>query len=131
MNVPELSQTLALSGLAKRADAQGAAAANASGTGRQELVKSGKEFPRPTGAAPESGALQRAAELVEQYLKDTSRNLRFQVDADTGVNIFTVVDANTGEIVRQVPSEEVLATALYISEHAGDVVSGALLDART
>ncbi len=131
MTVPEISRAVAPVGASSKVGSEAPALAKASGTGRQELVDGGKEFPRPASGALAPESIQRAAELVEQYLQQTSRSLRFAVDADSGVNMFTVLDSNTGEVVRQVPSEEVLAAARYITEHAGELPSGALLNTKT
>jgi flagellar protein FlaG len=50
--------------------------------------------------------------------------LSFRVDESSGRTVITVLDATTREIVRQIPSEEVLALARAIE------TSGALLDTR-
>jgi flagellar protein FlaG len=66
------------------------------------------------------GAVRRLNELMAER----ERSLSFRVDESSGRTVITVLDATTREIVRQIPSEEVLALARAIE------TSGALLDTR-
>jgi flagellar protein FlaG len=52
--------------------------------------------------------LSAALESLNQRLEKTKSNLSFSIDPQTGSNIVRVVNSNTGELVRQLPSEEVL-----------------------
>jgi len=63
------------------------------------------------------------------YLQQTDSKLQFQVDKSTGRTVFKVIDQATGEVVIQVPSEELLAMArnLRALEKAQDA-SGVLVD---
>lgn len=49
-------------------------------------------------------AVQRLNDLAESV----QRQLRFSVDDDTGRSVITVTDKETDEVIRQIPSEEVL-----------------------
>ena len=51
------------------------------------------------------------AERIQQYLRESGRELDFRVDADTNRMVVTVRDQNTGEVIRQIPSEEILRIA--------------------
>ena len=55
--------------------------------------------------------VQRAAERIEAYLKSVSRALEFRVDADSGRTVVSVRDAETGDLIRQIPGDEVLRLA--------------------
>jgi flagellar protein FlaG len=57
-------------------------------------------------------------------MAERERSLSFRVDEASGRTVITVLDATTQEVVRQIPSEEVLALARALE------VSGALLDIR-
>ena len=52
--------------------------------------------------------LSAALASLNQRLEKTKSNLSFSIDPQTGSNIVRVVNSNTGELVRQLPSEEVL-----------------------
>lgn len=74
----------------------------------------------PVTAADVERALQRLTELMSE----TQRNLQFRVDEASGRTVITVLDAETNEIVRQIPFPEVLAVAQHLER------IGALLDSR-
>jgi flagellar protein FlaG len=58
-------------------------------------------------------------EMVEQLntkLQETQRGLRFSVDDSSGRIVVKVIDVDTDEVIRQIPSEEMLT----IMRQAGD-----------
>lgn len=46
-------------------------------------------------------------------------NLKFSVDHDTGRTVVRVTDANTQEVIRQIPAEEVLQLAKELDRMQG------------
>jgi flagellar protein FlaG len=50
-----------------------------------------------------------------------NRNLQFSVDEDSGRSVIRVVNAETQELVRQIPSEEALRISRVIKEQISDV----------
>lgn len=52
-----------------------------------------------------------AMEQVNDHLQSTGSELKFQVDHATGHTVFKLVDPNSGKVLIQVPSEEMLALA--------------------
>ena len=50
------------------------------------------------------------------------KNVTISLDDDTGITVVKVVDKNTKEVVRQIPSEEMLAIAKAL-----DTVQGLLV----
>jgi flagellar protein FlaG len=56
-------------------------------------------------------ALKAAAKDIEAYLKSSGRSLEFRVDNDSGRTVVSVRNPQTGELIRQIPSEEVLRIA--------------------
>lgn len=64
---------------------------------------------RGTGVPKES--LEAAAKSVEEFLQNSPSNLKFMVDRDTGMYFFKIVNPDTQETIRQVPTEEILAMA--------------------
>lgn len=55
----------------------------------------------------EEKRLQRITEELNDKLNESLR-LRFEKDQDTGVDVFKLIERESGDVVRQVPSEEVL-----------------------
>ena len=60
---------------------------------------------------PSREAVAKAAEQIQTFVKEMGRNLDFSVDATTGYNVVRVVNPDTNEIIRQLPSEELLKIA--------------------
>jgi len=85
--------------------------APASGGGNAE-PPGGKNLPeKPVEAAITRADVERAIERLAQFAADHQRGLRFAVDEGSGRTIITVVNAATNEVVRQIPSDEVIAIA--------------------
>jgi len=55
--------------------------------------------------------IQQVAKRIDSYLKSVSRSLEFRVDAASGRTIVSVRDSQTGDLIRQIPGEEVLRLA--------------------
>jgi flagellar protein FlaG len=77
----------------------------------------------PAVQPPSSAQLEKAVSHINQVLRQANRNLAFSVDGETKRVIVKVIDTETGELIRQLPSEETLA----ISRAIGVVQKGLLL----
>lgn len=66
-------------------------------------------------------AVRQAISNVESFLKVQNRDLAFSIDEDTARSVVTVIDGQSGDVIRQIPSEEVLALAERIQELQQDV----------
>lgn len=53
---------------------------------------------------------------LNDYVQSINRNLEFSVDEGTERTVIRVVDTATGELVRQIPSEEVLQVARHLRD---------------
>ena len=60
-----------------------------------------------------------AAEAFKSVVQDIQRNLDFSVDESTGQVVVKVIDGDSGKLVRQIPSEELLR----LSERLDDMRS--------
>ena len=107
----------------------------AAGSERQVLSPGGNVSPPPGPAQQRERREQVSPELTEQavamvqeLLQSQVRSLQFEVDAESGVDIVTVLDGDTGEVIRRFPSDEVVASARYIAQNMPDTASGLLLD---
>lgn len=78
-----------------------------------------KPDPRP----PSSEQLKEAVKDINRAMQQSHRNLEFSVDADTDRLIVRLTDTETGELIRQIPSDETLA----ISRAIGEFQNGLLL----
>ena len=55
--------------------------------------------------------IEAVARQLETFLKNVSRSLEFHVDEASGRMVCSVRDAETGDLIRQIPNEEVLRMA--------------------
>lgn len=75
----------------------------ASRAGLQQAVES-KSPPQPSAEQ-----LKNAVDSINKALKQANRNLEFSVDKDTNKQVVKLVDSETGDVIRQFPSDEMLA----------------------
>ncbi|ALM91496.1 MULTISPECIES: flagellar protein FlaG [Alteromonas] len=66
-------------------------------------------------------SLENAVQEVESFLQTQNRNLAFSIDDETKRSVVTVKDSESGDVIRQIPSEEVLALAERIQDLQQDV----------
>jgi flagellar protein FlaG len=70
-----------------------------------------------------------AADELNNHLQQVGSELKLQADSDTGRLVFKVVIPTTGEVLFQVPSEEVLALARNLrAQESVQGASGVLVD---
>ncbi|WP_354624014.1 flagellar protein FlaG [Psychromonas sp. MME2] len=62
---------------------------------------------------------------INAFVQSMQRNLSFQVDEDLGESIISVKDMETDELIRQIPSEE-----LVVLRKKMDDVAGILFDTK-
>ena len=62
-------------------------------------------------ASQEVEDVRQAVEDINSHFQSVGRDLKFQVDKESGRTIITVLDSETKEVVRQIPPEEVLNLA--------------------
>jgi flagellar protein FlaG len=73
--------------------------------------------------------LDAAVQAFSEYLRQSKSDLVFQTDASSGKTYFKIVDSKTQEVIRQVPSEEILAMARKLRELANPKgAQGVLVD---
>lgn len=63
--------------------------------------------------------LLESIQQLNQAMRDGGRNLNFHVDEAVGGPVVTVKNADTGEVVRQLPNEVVVRIAHNIEEFKG------------
>ena len=67
--------------------------------------------PSPTAEvapAPTSRQVEDAVKEFKSFAQDIQRNLDFSVDDSSGKFVVKVIDGDSGKLVRQIPSEELL-----------------------
>ncbi|MDD6546511.1 MAG: flagellar protein FlaG [Succinivibrionaceae bacterium] len=92
---------------------------------------------RPEDAEEEKKETEALNEELTKFsqLKDVS--LDFAIDKDSGVNVITVTERSTGDVIRQIPNEEFIEMKKRIDEilkeggaeeEAGSMIKGLLVD---
>ncbi len=75
-----------------------------------------------------SEELNAAVQQMNTYVQNIQRDLQFSVDEESGRNVVKVIDSKSKEVIRQIPSEEVLALARQWAEQQADGTGLSLLD---
>jgi flagellar protein FlaG len=70
-------------------------------------------------AKPSPQEVQQATDAINKALERSDQSVRFSIDHDTGTTMVTVVDSSTNEVIRQMPSEEVISIARSIDRLQG------------
>jgi len=65
---------------------------------------------------PTQQAIAKAADDIQKFVNEMGRNLQFSIDKTTGYNVVRVINPETSEIIRQLPSEELLKIAERMKE---------------
>ena len=78
---------------------------------RQELPVDAKQE-----AAPPPREVMEAVSRIQDYVQTLRRDLQFRVDENLNRVVVTVVDSESGEVIRQIPGEEVIAVARSIEQ---------------
>jgi flagellar protein FlaG len=80
---------------------------------------------RQAQPSPTAEAVRQSARQINAFLKSSSAGIEFVVDGQSNKVIVRVVDSETKQLIRQMPSEETLAIS-----QALDRVTGLLLKQR-
>jgi len=86
---------------------------------RQELPGTGQDVP----PAASSVEVKQAVSRLNNYVQSLRRDLQFRVDEATDRVVVTVINSESGEVIRQIPSEEVMAVAHSLEQAQGLLVN--------
>ncbi len=82
-----------------------------------KLPGDGKPLPQEKPDSPnEQQEIESTLREFEQQAQMVQRELHFSIDRESGKTVIKVMDANTQELVRQIPSDEALRFARKLSE---------------
>ena len=89
-------------------------------TDRQSIADSGKIAPAALTYEQmvdvRKKELNNAVRTVSGYVQNIARELNFTVDEKLGKTVVTVVDQATGDVIRQIPSEDMLELSRNLAE---------------
>ena len=69
-----------------------------------------------------SEQLDKVAQQLQDFVGEMNVGLEFSVDKESGRDVIKVIDKNTGDLVKQFPSEEVLTLVSKLSEMVGGFI---------
>lgn len=107
------------------------AAAPGTGVARQVIAAAGNSLPPPeptSGPQAPEPEITKLAESLARQLQQLTRQLNFSVDQDVDRMVVRVVNSSTGELVRQIPSEEFIELAKSLRNASEETLRGVLLD---
>ena len=107
----------------------------------QSVIRTTEAAPKPAATPVEAEAskpaelelefdlevVERAAATVASFIESVATSVRVAFDAQIDSPIFTVVDAETSEVIRQIPSEDLVAIARFLETHDVDPVGSKTL----
>jgi flagellar protein FlaG len=74
-------------------------------------------------AQPQAEQVQKAVQSMKQWIETKAPNsLAFSVDDSSGKTIIRITDKETGDTIRQIPSEEMLEIARSLDKFQGMLV---------
>jgi flagellar protein FlaG len=90
------------------------------GTARSPAAAASAPTPAAVPALPDPvQQAQVAARQLQQFLQQAGHDMKFIVDKSTGLTIVRIYNSSTGELVRQIPSEEIVRIAELLRADAG------------
>jgi len=98
-----------------RSVATGRADSNAS----EALSNSQVQTTNPT---EQRAQLEAAVKAVKEFIQPMTGNLEFSMDEETGETVIKITDASTKELIRQIPSKEMLEIAQALDRLQGLLV---------
>ena len=114
-------QTIAATGAAAAGQAARVPASVPRGVPGEAAVVS--SAPGAASAEPDPEGVRRAVEAINRRLQTVAKHLHFSIDSETGKTVVRVLDSETQEVIRQIPSEEALAIS-----RAMDKLQGLLIE---
>ena len=113
----------------ERAEPSGAPSVLA-GNQTEQKANTLAEAAQPVRAVAESETvepkeIESAVDNMNELLEARGRQLQFQIDEETNRTVISVLDQESGDVIRQIPSEDVLKLIARMRE-AGSTLDGAV-----
>lgn len=117
MDINTIGSTLPPTAVQQRAPAAEPAEFRPLNTGKADKEVTQDEPMHKKGALEHSKEqLEELVEDIQEATKAMQRNLNFAVDDSTGLTVIKVTDAISGDVIRQMPTEDALRLAERLDE---------------
>jgi flagellar protein FlaG len=100
-----------------------AAARNANNSSAATTARKSQRPPAPTAETAATEASKQPLVKVPEAPQPVASQMRFHVDQDTGKTVVSLVDPDSGDVLRQFPSKEALEVAKAIGKYQGMFVN--------
>ncbi len=87
------------------------------GSGEGKIVPDSGNSRPVVEAVDTSQSIEKTVEQISEFVNANARGLRFRVDDASGHTVVTVLNPNSGEIIRQIPTEEFLHLASQLRRY--------------
>lgn len=84
--------------------------------GEQENTQQGLQAVSAAEGESARAQVEDAVSTIQGFVQSVRRNLDFQLDDSTGRVVVKVTDSESGDVIRQIPSEEALKLAESLEE---------------
>ena len=74
---------------------------------------------KPPGRIPSEEELQASTKKVQEFVNSAVNDIEFSIDEDSGQTVVKIVDRATKNVIRQMPSEEMLELAEALDKLQG------------
>lgn len=75
--------------------------------------------PAVGGAQPSRNEVEESVATLNRFIKSLNNPMLFSIDDDTGKTVVKIVDSTTQEVIKQIPSEEILSIAKALDKLKG------------
>ena len=83
----------------------------------------GNASSRQNGNPSQPLAPEDAFDEINHAMQAWDTGMRFEIDEDTHKLVVSIIDSKSGDVIRQIPSEEVLHVAKMIAQFQGNLIS--------
>jgi len=73
----------------------------------------------PAPPPPNVDTVKQVARQINDFLKSSSAGVEFSVDGDSNQVVVRIVDSQTREVIRQMPTEEMIAISKVMDQLTG------------
>ncbi len=99
---------------------QGKVPSGAAGAKPQRIAPSGGSA--ADRAQPSEETTKRVAEAMDQYIRSVESDLEIKIHEETGRIVVKVISHETGEVIREIPPEELIHLAEKMDEMTGGLL---------
>ena len=85
----------------------------------RETATRGVESEPQKAAQGNQEKIERVAQAMDNYVNSIQRDLKIQVHGDTGNIMVKVISKENGQVIREIPSEELLNLAAKMEQMTG------------